>query len=49
MIVLLMIGVFASLVFLCVSPMIAHFASRGRDHAAPSKSHPVQKHTFSAR
>jgi hypothetical protein len=53
-IVLLMIGVLACLVFLCVSPMIGLLASRKVDHAAPSKSRPVQKRpiqkqTFSAR
>ncbi len=49
MVVLLMIGVLACLIFLCVSPMIAHFASRKSRDAAPSKSRPIQKHTFSAR
>ncbi len=59
MIVLLMIGVLACLLFLCVSPIIGYLASRKPDSAPPSKSRPIQKHpiqkhpiqkqTFSAR
>jgi hypothetical protein len=54
MIVLLMIGVLACLLFLCVSPVIGHLASRKPATAPPSKSRaiqkrPIQKQTFSAR
>jgi hypothetical protein len=48
-IVLLMIGVFTCLVFLCVSPVISHLASGRSRETVPVKSHPIQKHTFSAR
>jgi hypothetical protein len=53
-IVLLMIGVLACLLFLCVSPLISHLASRKPESAPPSKSRliqkqPIQKQTFSAR
>jgi hypothetical protein len=59
MIVLLMIGVLACLLFLCVSPLIGHLASRQPESAPPSKSRriqkeaihrqPIQKPTLSAR
>jgi len=49
MIVLLMIGLLACLLFLCVSPMIGHLASRKPVGAPPSKSQRIQKQTFPAR
>ena len=48
-IVLLMIGVLACLVFLCVSPVIGHFASHRPGNAKPSKTRSIQKPTLSAR